>query len=151
MDRFYQHNPNAVFGRSSNGWMDADLFKTWIENVFHPYLIEKHLLRPVILIVDGAKVHISYEISVFCDENQIILYVLLPNSMHILQPLDLVVIGSVKAGYRDAVWRWVAAHPFAAYDRDAFIEVFPKVMENCCTIDNGKKGFEVAGLFPWNP
>ena len=75
MDRFYQHNLNAVFGRSSNGWMDADLFKTWIENVFHPYLIKKHLLRPVILIIDGAKVHISYKISVFCDENQIILYV----------------------------------------------------------------------------
>ena len=79
MDRFYQQNLNAVFGRSSNGWMDADLFKTWIENVFHPYLIKKHLLRPVILIIDGTTC--TYKLtrySVNSDENQITLYVLLP-------------------------------------------------------------------------
>ena len=44
LDNFYRHNPTAVFGQSSNGWMDADLFKNWIENVFDPYLMEKHIL-----------------------------------------------------------------------------------------------------------
>ena len=37
------------------------------------------------------------------------------------------------------------------FDRDAFIEVFPKVIEKTCTTENGKEGFKVSGIYPWDP
>ena len=151
MERFYHFLPDATFGRSSNGWMDSELFSTWLELTFNAYVINMHIPKPVMLFVDGAKVHISLEISEYCDANGIILYMLLPNSTHLIQPLDLVVMGSMKAVYRDMVRRWIMDNPFKGYDRDGFIELLPKVIERVCTLDNGKKGFEVSGIHPWNP
>ena len=103
------------------------------------------------MLVNGAKVHISLEISEFCDENQIVLYVLLPNSMHLIQPLDLLTMGSMKSIYRDMVHHWSSDNPFKVYDRDAFVEVFPKLCECVFTEDNRKNGFKEAGLYHWNP
>ena len=151
MERFYHYLPNATFGRLSNGWMDAELFLTWLDSTFDTYVTEKHIPRPVLLIVDGAKVHISLEISEFCDAHNIILYILLPNSTHLIQPLDLVVMGSVKSIYRNMVRRWIMDNPFRGYDRNSFLEVIGKVFEQVCTQDKGQKGFEVAGIYPWNP
>ena len=132
------------------GWM-SELFKMWIENVFEPYLTKKCILCPVLLIVDGAKVHISYEISTFCDENEIFLYILFPNSTHLLQPLDLITMGLVKTCYHDMAQKWVQDNPFKMFDRDAFIKVFLKVMEKACTIENRKEGFKSSGIYPWDP
>ena len=44
LGHFYWHNPSAVICCSSNGWMDADLSKTWIKNVIEPLLIETSLI-----------------------------------------------------------------------------------------------------------
>ena len=42
-------------------------------------------------------------------------------------------------------------NPFRGYDRNSFLEVIGKVFEQVCTQDKGQKGFEVAGIYPWNP
>ena len=151
LENFYRHT-SAVFGHSSNGWMDTELFKMWIKNVFEPYLTKKCILCPVLLIIDGVKVHINYEISTFCNKNDIFLYILFPNSTHLLQLLDLMTMGFVKTCYCDIAWKWVQENPFKMFDRDAFIEVFfLKVMEKACMIENGKEGFKSSGLYPWDP
>ena len=50
--------------------------------------------RPVLLVIDGARVHLSMWISGFCNEHNITLYVLHPNSTHLTLPLDLSLMGS---------------------------------------------------------
>ena len=48
--------------------------------------------RTVILFLDGSATHKSKKVSDFCVDNIIILYCLQPNTTHIIQPLDLLVV-----------------------------------------------------------
>ena len=124
MTKFFKKIPGGEFGHSPSGWMDQTLFLQWLRNVFDPTLTVMKITRPVLLIIDGTRVHLSLWISEFCDEKNIILYVLQPNSMHLMQPLDLSLMGSVKVHYKEAVHRWIADHPFELYDKFAFPEAF---------------------------
>ena len=79
----------AIFGHSTNGWMDVDLFKRWLKELFIREIEKAHTLKPVLLVIDRAKCHISLPISELGDENNAILYMVLPNVTHLIQPRDL--------------------------------------------------------------
>ena len=81
----FSYNPlegceDAVMGRSENGWMDSELFKTWLSDVFVKHLNEKVVPRPVVLFVDGHSTHLTMEVSDICLENGIVLYCLLEHA-----------------------------------------------------------------------
>ena len=123
----------------------------WLWNVFEPTISRLSLRRPVLLVIDGAKVHLSIYASEFCDKHNIILYTLYPNSTHLLQPLDLSLMGSVKVHYKNAVQEWIQAHPFEAYDKLSFPKTFKVTWNKAATVENAAKGFKVVGLYPFNP
>ena len=123
MENFYSNFPSAIFGHSTNGWMDADLFQKWLEESFNPEVEKALIPKPVLLMIDGAKCHISLPISKLCDKHNIILYTLLPNATRLIQPLDLSLMGSIKTHYWECVRKWLQYNPGAVYDKNAFIEV----------------------------
>ena len=96
VEEFYNTFSDAVFGHSPSGWLYQDLFFNWLEQSFTPEIEKCHIPKCVLLLIDGAKVHISLFISKLCDEHNIILHTYLPNSAHLLQALDLELMGSVK-------------------------------------------------------
>ena len=124
MTKFFEHIPDGEFGHSPSGWMDQSLFLQWLRNVFDPTLTAMGIKRPILLITDGARVHLLLWISEFCNDKSIILYVLHPNSTHLTQPLDLLLMGSVKVQYKEAVRKWIAENPFEVYDKFAFPVTF---------------------------
>ena len=124
MTKFFQHIPDGEFGHSLSGWMDQSLFLQWLHNVFDPTITMMGIKRPILLIIDGAQVHLLLWISEFCDDKNIILYVLYPNSTHLTQPLDLSLMGSVKVHYKEAVWKWIAENTFEVYDKFTFPATF---------------------------
>nr|CAI5825844.1 unnamed protein product [Callosobruchus analis] len=63
---------------SETRWMKAHIFVDYIRNVFHPYLVQK-VQCPILLLNDGQRTHITYEISVLCRQLGIILICLYPN------------------------------------------------------------------------
>ena len=67
VEEFYNIFPDATFGHSLSSWMDQDLFYNWLEHSFIPEIEKCHILKPVLLLIDGAKVHISLFISELCD------------------------------------------------------------------------------------
>ena len=151
INKFFEVLRDVEFGRSHNGWMDQELFLQWLQNVFEPTISRLGLRRPVLLVIDRAKVHLSIYASEFCDELNIILCTLYPNSTHLLQPLDLSLMGSVKVHYKNAVREWIQAHPFEAYDKFSFPKAFRVMWNKAVTVENAAKGFKVAGLYPFNP
>ena len=131
--------------------MDSRLFREYLENGFNVALAEIQVRRPVLLLIDGAQCHLSIEASEFCDANFIYLYTLYPNAMHIIQPLDLVLMGLLKKNYHEEMKKWLINHIGQVFDKYEFIEVFTSTYKLSATLENVKKGFEVAGLHPWNP
>ena len=131
---FYNIFPDAVFGHSLSGWMDQDLFLNWLEQSFIPEIEKRHFPKPVLLLIDGAKVHISLFISELCDEHNIILDTYLPNSMHLPQALDLELMGSVKTTYQQVVQKWMLNNIEKSYDKLGFMQVFLIVFDKCSTV-----------------
>ena len=148
---FYSHFPTAIFWHSTNRWMDVDLFKKWLEESFKPKIDRACIQKPILLVINGAKCHISLPISELCDENNIILYMLLPNATHLIQPLDLSLMGSIKTDFQECVCKWLQSNPGGIYDKNAFIEVFAEVHNKAATVENAVSGFCHAGIFPWDP
>ena len=105
----------------------------------------------MILFIDGAKVHLSIEASEFCANNDIILYTLYPNATHLIQLLDLALMGLVKSVYKEAMCKWLMRNIGETFDKYRFVEVFKETYQCSCTVINAVQGFEEAGIIPWNP
>ena len=75
INKFFEVLGGVEFGRSHNDWMDQELFLQWLRNVFEPTISRLSLRQPILLVIDGGKVHLSIYASEFCDEHNIILYI----------------------------------------------------------------------------
>ena len=81
--------PEAIFGKSANVRMNSDLFIVFLEH-FSAFVDELKINKSVILYVDGHSTHMSREAANYWANHGIILYCLLANATHILQPCDVV-------------------------------------------------------------
>lgn len=93
-------------GRSESGWMTGETFFEYVTNVFFPWLEENHIQLPIILFIDGHVSHLTLHTSKFCDEKGIILIALFPNATHLIQPMDVAVFRTLKAGWRQKIYQW---------------------------------------------
>ena len=91
---------DALYARSPSGWIDSELFLSWLKKIFLKYVV---LDRPVLLLTDGHKSHINLDVIDICSENNIILFCLLPHTTHALQPLDVAVFKSRKDRFAKSV------------------------------------------------
>ena len=67
--------PGTLYGLSSNGWMNSELFNHWFLNHFLQYAPQT---RPLMLLLDGHPSHYSPSTIKLAAENQIIVFVLPP-------------------------------------------------------------------------
>ena len=68
------------FAVSDRGWMTEIKFLDWMKNLFIPSLPDE---RPVLLIIDGHKSHIQYEVLKLAVENNIEIAKLPAHSTHL--------------------------------------------------------------------
>ena len=86
----------AVSTKSDSGWMDSELFHSWMKTVFIKYCGSQ---QPVLLFVDGQ----ASAVIDLARENEVILFCLRPQTTHALQPLDVSVFKSLKSHFSKAV------------------------------------------------
>ncbi|XP_060596078.1 uncharacterized protein LOC132750148 [Ruditapes philippinarum] len=101
--------PDAIYGNSANGWMDTDLFVAFLQH-FSAFIDAKCINKPVLLFVNGHSTHISRAAATFCANSGIILYCLLPNATHILQPCDVGFFSPMKSSWKRQVKLWQLNH-----------------------------------------
>jgi hypothetical protein len=152
----FSYNPlerfeEAALGRSDNGWMDAEVFCEWLENVFIPAINERKVKRPVLLLIDGHVTHVTMRASDICIQNEIEMYCLLEHASHVLQPLDLRFFSSLKKSWRQSVRDWQSEHIGEYVTKQNFAQIFKKAWTQSTTIEAAVKGFLESGLFPIDP
>lgn len=86
--------------------MKSDVFFEYIANDFNKWLSVNEIIRPVLLLIDGHKSHMTLVLSEACEKNQIILYALPPNTTHILQPADISVFRPLEVEWRNTISKW---------------------------------------------
>ena len=108
--------------RRVDGWIQNSA--KWLEHGFNEDIKQCNVTKPVILFIDGAKVHLSINASEFCTRNDIILYTLYPNATHLIQLLDLALMGSMKNIYKEEMRKWLVHNIRETFDKYRFVEVF---------------------------
>lgn len=147
--------PEWGVGKSPNGWMTGQVFYEYLTNIFHPWLVTNKITLPVILFMDGHSSHLTLHTSNFCKNNGIVLVALLPNSTHILQPMDVGVFRPLKSGWKTAVHdhrlQRVAAQEDPTLRKRDFARLLKTVIEKTISPQILQQAFRKCGLFPWDP
>ncbi|XP_052260545.1 uncharacterized protein LOC127864686 isoform X1 [Dreissena polymorpha] len=92
--RFTDGVPDTwLYGSSSTGYIDHELFQTWFMKGFLPHCGRA---RPVVLIMDNHDAHISLPVIQAARANDVVLIGFPGHTTHILQPLDVKIIGPLK-------------------------------------------------------
>ncbi|KAJ8929595.1 hypothetical protein NQ314_017702 [Rhamnusium bicolor] len=95
-----------VLGKSEKGWMTSDVFSEYIVNDFNKWAVENNIPRPLLIFIDGHKSHMTLALSKWCEENQVVLYALPPNTTQIMQPADVSVFRPMKSDWKKTVHNW---------------------------------------------
>lgn len=140
-------------GRSETGWMKGEVFFEYIVNDFNSWLEENEIQKPVLLLVDGHKAHMSLMLSSMCETLGIILYALPPNTTHMLQPADVSVFAPLKANWKKVVRNFLnqPENINKSVTKNNFCLLFKQIIEQPQMSTNIKNGFRKCGLFPLNP
>ena len=138
-----------AIGISENGWMTAETFYEYIANIFYAWLIESSAEFPIILFVDGHVSHLTLHLSNFCRDKKILLIALLPNSTHILQPLDVSFFHPLKLLWKTAIRQWRMEHNGDKIRKEHFAQILDSVLQNKNHKQNLINGFRSCGLCPF--
>lgn len=84
--------------------MDADTFDEWFESQVLPVLKDKPEKKAII--GDNLSSHISIKTLKKCEENDIKFICLIPNSTHLLPPLDVSYFSSLKSNWLSVLNDW---------------------------------------------
>ena len=82
---------------SENGWTSDSLCEQWFEKSFIPQAKARNTSgKPILLIFDGHRSHITNNMIELAVKNKIELFCLPPHTTHKLQPLDVGVFGPLQ-------------------------------------------------------
>ena len=149
-DRIICEFEEAIYGHTSSGWMDSDLFVSFLRH-FNEFVVDQAIPKPVLLLVDSNSARMSLEAARFCSKNNIILYCLLENAFHILHPCNLGFFSPMKAAWKSEVKNWQLANIGSSLTKGEFLGVFKKAWAKVAKMENALHGFQKCGLFPLNP
>ena len=137
--------PGTIYGLSSKGWVDQELFKIWFEFHFLRYIPP---VRPILLLMDGHSSHYCPDTVFLAAKEKIILFTLPPNTTHLTQPLDKGCFGPLKSAWRNACHDFMAENPSRVVTRYSFCSIFAVAWLQAMSMKNIIAGFKVAGIFP---
>ncbi|XP_033755666.1 uncharacterized protein LOC117338421 [Pecten maximus] len=140
--------PGARVCISPNGWIDSELFETWVTEHFL-----KHIpaVRPVLLLLDGHSTHVRLEVVMKCKENAIILFALPPHTTHKLQPLDRGCFKPLKEHYKIECKDFMEKNPRRVVSRFVFGKLFGAVYTKSLCPSTIINAFSKCGVFPFAP
>lgn len=138
-----------VIGVSDNGWTTDEMGLAWIRHFDqHTRARTKGVYRLVIL--DGRESDRSTEFELYCRANSIITLCMPLHSSHILQPLDVGCFGPLKTAYGRQMEDLRRAHRTRMTKPD-FFAAFCAAFRAAMTEENIQRGFQRAGLVPFDP
>ena len=144
----FQGPDDALYAKSESGWIDSELFVMWLKKVFLKFAVTH---RPILLLMDGHKSHLTLDAVDICQKNGVILFCLPLHTTHALQLLDVAVFKSLKDHFSKAVQALSFTKKNFIVTKREFSRVLKGPFEQAFSIPNIKVGFAKAGIYPFNP
>lgn len=108
------------------------------------------------ILSDNLSSHITSRTLQLCEENNIKFICLVPNSTHLLQPLDVSYFSSLKTNWRKVLadWRKTRRGKVTnALPKEVFAKLLTKTLEVGAdtAARNAIAGFKACGIYPFDP
>ncbi|CAG4943535.1 unnamed protein product [Colias eurytheme] len=145
--------PDWCLGKSESGRMRGDVFFEYITNDFNNWLERNNIIKPVLLLVDGHKSYMSLMLCTICEQLNIILYALPPNTTHIFQPADVSVFAPLKASWKNTVRNFLMKpeNINKTVTKTNFCKLFAETLQETNLATYIQNGFKRCGLYPFDP
>lgn len=146
--------PGTIYANSPSGWFDMNLFEKWFFDILLPKIRELDSPEQKIIVGDNLASHFSPTVIQACEDNNIYLTPLPPNSTHLMQPLDVAVFAPMKKLWREILDKW---RKETRSSGSIPKEYFPTLLNRLWTklsvnvSKNLISGFRATGLCPFNP
>lgn len=140
---------------TDTGWMNSVAMIQFLEK-FVEFVKGKGLLNQpndrVILFLDGHASHITYSVTRFCKSSNVILFLLPPNSTHMLQPCDCSAMASLKSLWAQQLVDFRNEYGYAsAVSKKLFPRLVRKIFDELeANSQLLRKSFAVTGLYPFD-
>jgi DNA-binding transcriptional MerR regulator len=131
---------------SDTGYMNDVLALQWIR-LFHKWTIHRTRGAKRLVLCDRFGSHYTRQFGEFCDENNIILFFLLPHTSHVLQPLDVGVFSAYKHWHSEAV-EAASITGCQKFTKDEFLYAIATIRDKTFRPHTIKLGFRLTGLWP---
>ena len=135
---------------SQSGWSNAEIFHTYLTDHFHRYSTPRSAEKPLLLLYDGHRSHITPNLIDWAVENNIILYVLPPHTSHILQPMDVGCFGPFSKIYSNECLKFQRSHG-ATVTHYTVCSLACKAYAAALSQQNLQSAFRRSGIHPYNP
>ena len=136
--------PNTMFGVSSQGWMDTEVFLEW----FNRFLVQV-TERPLLLIYDGHLSHVSIALIEKAIEEDVMLLKLPPHVMDKLQPLDVCCFGPLKREWERLLNNRInVLGPRETISKGTFVDLLCSIWHTGLSPSNIIAGFRTTGIVP---
>lgn len=139
--------PGTQFAASPKGWINQDIFCHWLDF----FIQNVPSARPILLIYDGHASHLSIEVIEKARAHYIHLLCLPSHCTHILQPLDVSVMSSLKCHFRKACKDFMSKNPGRVITEADLAGLVGKAWPLALTPSNLIAGFTKTGTYPLNP
>lgn len=152
----------CYFVSTLSGWMTKKTF------LYYTFLIisqisqyrltldEKIRDDPILLIMDGAKSHISFISAYLFSLFNIDLLLIPPHTSHLLSPFDVALASPLKTYFSELLNELnystsLTLRKNLTNIRTRIIEIFLSASTKACTLTNITSGFNTTGIYPLNP
>ena len=147
--------PNGtIYAHSPSGWFDMTLFEKCFFDILLPYLSSLDDPGQKIVIGDNLASHFSPAVIKACEENNIYLTPLPPNSTHLMQPLDVSVFAPMKKKWREILDTWrKESRSSGSIPKQQFPTLLARLWTgiSLTVAQNLISGFRATGLCPFKP
>lgn len=137
--------PGTIYGLSDKGWVDYELFNIWFHNHFLRYA---PAIRPLLLLMDGHSSHYFPDTIHMAAKEQVVLFVLPPNTTHLTQPLDKGCFGPLKMKWSEVCHKYITSNPGKVVNRFVFSKLLNEAWVQSMTSNNIIAGFKTTGIYP---
>ncbi|XP_071510366.1 uncharacterized protein [Diadema antillarum] len=143
---------NALYSKSSSGFVDGELMLKWFKKVFLKYCSQDRSEKnPVLLLQDGHASHLDPLLILEAIQENVILLQLVPHTTHLCQPLDVSVFKSLKSHIGRYIKEGQAIRGSLWVSKTEIPRVLKTPFEKAMTIHNIKQGFRKCGIHPFDP
>ena len=119
--------PGTIYGLSSNGWINSDLFEAWFAE------LNAISARPLFLLLDGHSTHYHPQVIRFTLEHNCAMLCLPPHTTHEVQPLDIGIFAPLKVQWKKVCHEFYQKNPGTAITKFDFSRLFSQAWYQAVT------------------